>query len=89
MTTNDRDLRVDFAGELFTVTPPQRFSVGRQGDLELDDNPFLHRRFVEITHSGDHWWVDNVGSRLSLSLTDGHGLMRAVLSPSNWYSSFS
>lgn len=82
MTTNDRDLRVDFAGELFTVTPPQRFSVGRQGDLELDDNPFLHRRFVEIAHSGDHWWVENVGSRLSLSLTDGHGLMRAVLGPS-------
>lgn len=76
------ELVLDFAGELFTVTPGQRFTIGRQGDLELDDNPFLHRRFVELAHTGGLWWVENVGSRLSLSLTDGHGLMRTVLGPS-------
>jgi hypothetical protein len=82
VTSTAGDLVVDFAGEIFTLTPGKRFAIGRQGDLELDDNPFLHRRLAELAHSGGLWWVENVGSRLSLSLTDGHGLMRTVLGPS-------
>ncbi|MBK8732767.1 MAG: hypothetical protein IPL93_07870 [Actinomycetales bacterium] len=74
-------LEVDFAGEVFHVLPGHEFVIGRQGDLALDDNPFLHRRFITLTHTNGLWWVSNVGSRLCVSMSDGSGLMRTVLGP--------
>ena len=41
-------LVVDFAGELYEPDPDGVFVIGRSGDLEIDDNPYLHRRFIEI-----------------------------------------
>ena len=38
----DRTLTVDFAGEIFTIHSGESFTVGREGDLAIDDNPYLH-----------------------------------------------
>lgn len=74
-------LVLDFAGELFELQPDRVFVIGRQGDLALDDNPYLHRSFLEITHGDGLWWVANVGSRLPAHLTDQRGLLRTTLAP--------
>lgn len=72
---------VDFAGEWFTVAEEQVFAIGREGDLEIDDNPYLHRRFLTVARYDGIWWLSNVGSRLSATVTDGTGGMQAWLAP--------
>ncbi|MGF3057483.1 hypothetical protein [Microbacterium sp. YY-01] len=78
---SDNRVTVEFAGEYLTVTPGQSFLVGREGDLAIDDNLFLHRRFLEIVHSEGLWWLANVGSRLTATVTDAAGGVQAWLSP--------
>jgi hypothetical protein len=81
MTTPTATLRVEFCGERYTATPGADFVVGREGDLEIDDNPYLHRRFLLITEEAGLWWIANVGSLLSATITDGSGGVQAWLPP--------
>ncbi len=78
MTTQ---LHIDFAGEVHAVNPGDSFVVGRFGDLAIDDNPFLHRRFLEIFFDHNLWWVANVGSRIPAQLSDTNQINRTTLSP--------
>jgi len=75
------EVTVEFAGEYFTARADVPFSVGREGDLELDDNLFLHRRFLEIVHVDGLWWLANVGARLTATVTDSAGGVQAWLAP--------
>lgn len=79
MTTPE--LIVDFAGEIHRPDPASVFVIGRTGDLEIDDNPYLHRAFLQLTFSSADglWWVTNIGTRLPAHLTDPRGLMRTTL----------
>ncbi|MHB8244641.1 MAG: FHA domain-containing protein [Acidimicrobiales bacterium] len=72
---------VEFCGERHRVRPGQTFVLGREGDLVLDENPYLHRRFLELTNATGIWWLCNVGSRLSATVTDRAGTMQAWLAP--------
>lgn len=72
---------VEFAGELFTITRGERFVIGREGDLALDDNRFLHRHFLAIEEVGELWWLINIGTRLSATVTDTEGRVQAQLAP--------
>ena len=40
------ELVLDFSGEIYRVAPADTFVIGRGGDLDIDDNPYLHRRFL-------------------------------------------
>ncbi|MDY0907939.1 hypothetical protein [Microbacterium sp. CFBP9034] len=75
------ELVVDFAGEAFTVEPGEVFTVGREGDLAIDDNLFLHRHFLTIENIDGLWLLSNVGSRLSATVTDTGGRVQAWLAP--------
>lgn len=75
------DITVDFAGEFTTLAPGESFSIGREGDLALDDNRFLHRRFLHIENDAGLWWLVNVGSRLTATVTDTDGRVQALLAP--------
>lgn len=75
------DLAVDFCGEWYEPSDEDVFSIGREGDLEVDDNPYLHRRFLQIARYDGIWWLSNVGSMLSATVADGSGGMQAWLSP--------
>ena len=57
------------------------WSIGREGDLEVDDNPYLHRQFLQIARKDGIWWLSNVGSMLSATIADASGGMQAWLSP--------
>jgi len=74
-------LRVEFCGEAHTATPGREFVIGREGDLEIDDNPYLHRRFLLLAEENGLWWIANVGSLLSATITDGSGGVQAWLPP--------
>jgi hypothetical protein len=74
-------LRVDFCGELHSVEEGGTFSIGREGDLEVDDNPYLHRQFLLLHQVAGMWIVSNVGSTLTATVSDGAGLLDAFLAP--------
>ena len=74
-------LRVEFCGEWYEVEPPNDFSIGRESDLIIDDNPYLHRRFLRLYPDFGMWWLGNVGQLLAATVTDGTGQVQAWLAP--------
>lgn len=72
---------VDFCGELFAVTPDRPVTLGREGDIEIDDNPYLHRRFLQVDWRGELLWLANVGNAISATVADRDGLVQSWLSP--------
>ena len=74
-------LSLEFCGEWFHIDPGEPFLVGREGPLELDDNQYLHRRFLVISHVDGMWWIENIGARLSATLAAAEGVTRAYLQP--------
>ena len=74
-------LTVDFAGELYELDGKRPFFVGREGDLAIEDNLYLHRRFLEIRHENDLWWLINVGTQLSATVSDRCSSLQAWLAP--------
>jgi hypothetical protein len=88
MTTTDatsaqqaRPLTVEFCGELYPVSPDAEFGIGRESDLTIDDNPYLHRRFLTLSRDHGMWWLTNVGTLLTATVTDATGTMQAWLAP--------
>src|SRR6218665_1743942 len=79
--TGPKRVTIEFAGEYYSPEPGQPFYVGRQGDLELDDNLFLPRHFLEISDSDGLWWLSNIGARLTATVTDSSGGVNAWLAP--------
>lgn len=74
-------LTVEYCGEWHTVDPAAPFTVGRDADLVVDDNKFLHRRLLEITRYEGIWLLRNVGARLAVTVTDGAGRLQSWLAP--------
>ena len=74
-------ITVDFIGEIFEVSTEVPFTIGREADLSIDDNPYLHRHFLSIFHEFGLWWLGNVGTLLSATVTDGTGQVQAWLAP--------
>lgn len=72
---------VSYCGEEYEITPGTTFTVGREGNLVIDDNPFLHRKFLEIFYDNGMWWIANVGSRISATVADAAGMMQAWVGP--------
>jgi hypothetical protein len=72
---------IDFCGEIYALGGEAIVTIGRGGSLVIDDNPYLHRRFLEISIRGGFGWIANVGSALSATVADEAGLMQAWLAP--------
>jgi len=77
----DSGLTVLFCGEQFPVAPGRQLTIGRCGELEIDDNPYLHRIFLVILQDGGLWWLSNVGSTLTAAVADDDGRLQAWLAP--------
>jgi hypothetical protein len=73
---------VDFCGERYDVPAGEPFVIGREGNLTLDDNPYLHRRFLQVSDHDSLWWLANIGTTLTATVADEHGAMQAWLAPS-------
>lgn len=74
-------LKIEFCGEWHVVEAPHEFTIGRESDLVIDDNPFLHRHFLKIYEGFGMWWLGNVGTLLSATVTDASGRVQAWLAP--------
>ena len=74
-------LRVDFCGEVHELEPGRVFAIGREADLSIDDNPFLHRRFLVLSDQNGWWMLSNVGSHLTATVADVGGHFEAFLAP--------
>lgn len=74
-------LTVDFAGEVHVLTTDDQLTFGRgsKNDLDVDDNPQLHRRFGKIFFRDGAWWLRNDGSRLPLTVRDEASRSSATL----------
>lgn len=82
MTSSEQSrVAVEFCGEWYDVPRDRPFGIGRDADLEVDANPFLHRRLLEIGCVNDMWLLTNVGSRLAVTVTDRGGRMHSWLAP--------
>ena len=73
--------RVEYCGEWYEATEADGLSIGRESELVIDDNPFLHRRFLHIFLEHGLWWIGNTGNLLSASLCDETGHVQAWLAP--------
>ncbi len=56
-------------------------TIGREADLVIDDNPFLHRHLLDVRQVEGLWVLSNVGSRLAVTVTDGAGRLQSWLAP--------
>lgn len=74
-------LRLEYCGEWIEVQPNLPLVLGRDADLVIDENPFLHRRFLEISGHGGMWWLTNVGACLSATISDDRARVEAWLAP--------
>jgi len=74
-------LDVEFCGEWHRASREQDLIIGREGDIRIDDNPYLHRRFLAISWAHELWWLANVGSQVCATVADSAGLVQAWLAP--------
>ena len=72
---------VSFCDERYDIESSHPFVIGRDGDLSIDDNPYLHRHFLEISDHESLWWLSNVGSQLTATVADERGMLQAWLAP--------
>jgi hypothetical protein len=75
------ELRVDFAGEVHRLDGRSAFCLGREADLTVDENPYLHRRFLELRPEHGLWWLVNVGGQLAATVSDSGSGVHAWLAP--------
>lgn len=75
------ELRLEYCGEWWTVEAGQRFTIGRIADLSVDDNPYLHRTFLELRCEHGVWLVANIGKQLSATIGDEDNHFVAHLAP--------
>ncbi len=78
---DDDALAIEFCGELVTVDPSSTCTVGRDADITIDDNPFLHRVFLAFSRENGIWFVSNVGNQLSATVADVDANVEAFLGP--------
>ena len=72
---------VEYCGETVTVDPGAEFVIGRDADLDVDDNPYLHRRFLVLVHTAGLWWLVNEGERLAATISSPTDGLQAWLPP--------
>ena len=77
----DPGVKVLFCGEEFRAVAGRQLTIGRSGDVEIDDNPFLHRRFLTVLEEGGLWWLSNVGSTLTATVADDTELFQGWIAP--------
>lgn len=74
-------VHVEFCGEVTAVAPGAEFVIGREADLDVDDNPYLHRRFLVLVHDAGLWWIVNEGERIAATVSSPADGLQAWLPP--------
>jgi hypothetical protein len=72
---------VDFCGEHYELDAAAPLCIGRDADLVIDDNPYLHRRFLRVQSIDGFWWLVNEGDRLPATVIAADTGLQASLPP--------
>lgn len=80
-TAQNSALVLEFAGRQERILPGTTFVIGRGADLPIEDNKYVHRRFLEIVQHEGIWRLTNVGSRLTASVASADGMAQSWLDP--------
>ncbi len=72
---------IKYCGEEHLLKKGHPFTIGREADLSIDENPYLHRHFLTVSDTDGLWWIENVGSRIAATLSEGTRTMQAWLGP--------
>ncbi len=63
-------LVINFEGVASTFEPTEQADFGRGARIDIDDNPYLHRRLGRFTFQDRWWWLQNLGTNIVLQLID-------------------
>ncbi len=74
-------LTIDFVGEIHEVSPGSEFTFGRMADLEVDENPYMHRKVGRFVARHDRWWLVNTGSSIAIEIYDRMSRSSAKIMP--------
>lgn len=74
-------LEIEFCGEEHRVAARAGLSFGRDADLVVDTNPYLHRVAGRFVHRDGHWWLDNSGRSVAMVVRRLDGTGTATLGP--------
>ena len=74
-------LKIDFVGEIHELTSKDTLEFGRGAELNIDNNPFLHRRVGYFEHKSGFWFLSNVGNSLHLVVVDSKTMTQATVAP--------
>ncbi len=81
VTDGGTRLGIDFCGEAVAIDHVP-FTIGRSADFVIDENPYLHRHFLQLYFADDGVpMLANTGSQLVATVSDPDGKMEAMLSP--------
>jgi len=72
---------VEFCTAHHNVDAGTVFHIGRTADLDLDDNPYLHRRCLSVHFTDGLWWLSNTGTRLPVTVSAVQSGFQALLVP--------
>lgn len=75
------ELSIEFGTVVHNMAAGDSVSLGRAADLVVDDNPYLHRRLLQVAEESGVWWVANVGQSIPVSVATEHGEFQALLGP--------
>ena len=72
---------VEFCGQQYPLERGRGLTIGREADISVDDNRYLHRLFLRIHDLEDFWILANVGTQLTATVSNEAGTLQAFLAP--------
>lgn len=76
-------LTVELAGEITEIGHDEELTFGRDADLVVDTNPYLHRRLGTFQHRDGVWWLVNTGSAIPLEVCDAASASKMTVTSGN------
>lgn len=64
------NLLITYLNESRELSPGDELTFGRAGDIEIDENGYLHRLLGRFVHRAGLWWLQNTGSAILLEVLD-------------------
>ena len=74
-------LVVEFIGEVYEIQPGETLEFGRDAELNIDDNRYLHRKLGRFQFQSGFWFLANIGRSLHISVLDNETYSQATVAP--------
>ncbi|WP_062210457.1 hypothetical protein [Demequina oxidasica] len=75
------EVTIEFGDVVYDLNGDESVTLGRAADLVVDDNPYLHRRLLQVSADSGVWWLANIGQSIPVSVATDQGEFQALLGP--------